>query len=148
VIESSRSQPALPDYVGRYRVVDRIGKGAMGVVYGAMDEHLGRRVAVKLMLADFEEEPELRERFYREARITGQLAHRNIVTLFDLGEDKGRPFIVMELLDGVPLADYLGTAGASSLDVKMDTWRRNRPAARRWTAGPTCFQPAASVTSC
>ena len=118
--ESSRSQPALPEHVGRYRVIDRIGKGAMGVVYGAMDEHLGRRVAVKLMLADFEEEPELRERFYREARITGQLAHRNIVTLFDLGEDKGRPFIVMELLDGVPLADYLGTAPASSIDVKMD----------------------------
>jgi len=120
VTESSRSQPALPEHVGRYRVIDRIGKGAMGVVYGAMDEHLGRRVAVKLMLADFEEEPELRERFYREARITGQLAHRNIVTLFDLGEDKGRPFIVMELLDGVPLADYLGTAAASSIDVKMD----------------------------
>jgi serine/threonine protein kinase len=100
--------------------VERIGKGAMGVVYAAMDEHLGRRVAVKLMLADFEEEPELRERFYREARITGQLAHRNIVTLFDLGEDKGRPFIVMELLDGLPLSDYLGTAAASSMDVKMD----------------------------
>ena len=72
------------------------------------------------MLADFEEEPELRERFYREARITGQLAHRNIVTLFDLGEEKGRPFIVMELLEGMPLAEYLSTAGASSVDVKMD----------------------------
>jgi serine/threonine protein kinase len=120
VNEAPRSSASLPPYVGRYRVVDRIGKGAMGVVYGAIDEHLGRRVAVKLMLADFEEEPELRERFYREARITGQLAHRNIVTLFDLGEDKGRPFIVMELLDGVPLSEYLGTATASSLDVKMD----------------------------
>ena len=101
-------------------MVDRIGKGAMGVVYAAMDEQLGRRVAVKLMLADFEEEPELRERFYREARITGQLAHRNIVTVFDLGEDDGRPFIVMELLDGMPLADYLGTAAASSIDEKLD----------------------------
>jgi serine/threonine protein kinase len=110
----------LPQYVGRYRVVERIGKGAMGVVYAAIDEHLGRQVAVKLMLADFEEEPELRERFYREARITGQLAHRNIVTLFDLGEEKGRPFIVMELLEGMPLAEYLSTAGASSVDVKMD----------------------------
>ncbi len=118
--EVPRSPSGLPQYVGRYRVVDRIGKGAMGVVYGAIDEHLGRRVAVKLMLADFEEEPELRERFYREARITGQLAHRNIVTLFDLGEEKGRPFIVMELLDGVPLADFLSTAAASSIDVKMD----------------------------
>ena len=110
----------LPAYVGRYKVIDRIGKGAMGVVYAAEDEQLGRRVAVKLMLADFEDEPELRERFYREARITGQLAHRNVVRLFDLGEDQKRPFIVMELLDGVPLSDYLGTAGASSIDVKID----------------------------
>ena len=115
-------QPAsgLPQYVGRYRVVDRIGKGAMGVVYAAIDEQLGRKVAVKLMLADFEEEPELRERFFREARITGQLAHKNVVTLFDLGEDRGRPFIVMELLEGMPLAEYLSSAGASSIDVKMD----------------------------
>src|SRR6185295_4157985 len=90
------------------------------VVYSALDEQLGRRVAVKLMLADFEEEPEMRERFYREAKITGQLAHRNIVTLFDLGEELGRPFIVMELLDGVPLVDYLGTAAASTIDAKID----------------------------
>ena len=92
---------------------DRIGKGS-GVVMRAMDEHLGRRVVVKLTLVDFEEEPELRERFYREARITGQ--HRHVVRS---GEDKGRPFIVMELLDGVR-RDYLRTAAASSIDVKMD----------------------------
>ena len=110
----------LPEFVGRYRVVERIGKGAMGVVYSALDEQLGRKVAVKLMLADFEEEPEMRERFYREAKITGQLAHRNIVTLFDLGEDHGRPYIVMELLDGVPLLEYLGTAQASTVDAKID----------------------------
>lgn len=81
-------------------MVDRIGRGAIGVVYSAVDEQLNRRVAVKLMLGDFDQDPELRERFQREARITGQLAHRNIVTVFDLGEDEGRPFIVMELLDG------------------------------------------------
>jgi serine/threonine protein kinase len=120
VTDVSSASGKLPAFVGRYKVVDRIGKGAMGVVYGAQDEQLGRRVAVKLMLADFEEEPELRERFYREARITGQLAHKNIVTLFDLGEDQGRPFIVMELLDGVPLSEYLGTASSSSIDVKVD----------------------------
>ena len=85
-------------------IVERIGRGAMGVVYAAIDEQLDRRVAVKLMLSDFDEEPELRERFYREARITGQLAHRNIVTVFDLGDHQGRPYIVMELLNGLPLA--------------------------------------------
>ena len=51
------SQPVLPEYVGRYRVLDRIGRGAMGVVYAALDEHLNRRVAVKLMLGDFDQDP-------------------------------------------------------------------------------------------
>ncbi|MGH9174882.1 MAG: serine/threonine-protein kinase [Vicinamibacterales bacterium] len=109
----------IPEYVGRYRVLDRIGRGAMGVVYAALDEPLNRRVALKLMLGDFDEDPELRERFAGEARITGQLAHRNIVTLFDLGEDQGRPFIVMELLEGLPLPDYLRTPAAQSLDAKI-----------------------------
>ncbi|CAN5728250.1 hypothetical protein BH24ACI5_BH24ACI5_13720 [soil metagenome] len=70
-----------PDHIGRYRVIERIGKGAMGAVYAADDEQLGRRVAVKPMLGAFDEDDELRERFYREARVTGQLAHRNIVTV-------------------------------------------------------------------
>jgi serine/threonine-protein kinase len=87
--------PRLPERIGRYRVTARIGKGAMGAVYSCLDEQLGRQVAVKLMLAEFEEDPELRERFFREARITGQLAHRNIVTVFDMGEEGGRPYIVM-----------------------------------------------------
>ena len=110
----------LPDSIGRYRVIERIGRGAMGAVYSASDEHLGRRVAVKLMLAAFEEDTELRERFYREARVTGQLAHRNIVTVFDLGEHDGRPFIVMELLEGWPLNEYLRSDAAPSLDTKLD----------------------------
>jgi serine/threonine-protein kinase len=100
--------------------VEEIGRGAMGVVYAALDEQLDRRVAVKLMLADFDREPELRERFYREARITGQLAHRNIVTAFDLGEENGRPFIVMELLNGLPLTAYLRGPDAQSIDAKID----------------------------
>jgi serine/threonine protein kinase len=111
--------PVLPDYIGRYRVLERIGKGAMGSVYAAVDEQLDRRVAVKLMLAAFEEDGELRERFQREARVTGQLSHRNIVTVFDLGEYNGRPFIVMELLDGLPLNEYLRGDGIT-LDMKLD----------------------------
>jgi serine/threonine protein kinase len=112
--------PTLPERIGRYRVIARIGKGAMGSVYSALDEQLGRQVAVKLMLAEFEEDPELRERFFREARITGQLAHRNIVTVFDLGEEGGRPYIVMELLDGLPLNEYLRSDTPISLDAKLD----------------------------
>jgi serine/threonine protein kinase len=112
--------PVLPERIGRYRVIERIGKGAMGTVYAAVDEQLGRKVAVKLMLAAFEEESELRERFYREARITGQLAHRNIVTIFDLGEYSNRPYIVMELLEGLPLNEYLRRDAVPSLDTKLD----------------------------
>ena len=111
---------AQPETIGKYRIVERIGRGAMGVVYAAIDEHLDRKVAVKLMLSDFDEEPDLRERFYREARITGQLAHRNIVTVFDLGDHEGRPFIVMELLNGHSLAEYLQQPEAQEVDAKID----------------------------
>ena len=111
---------AQPESIGKYRIVERIGRGAMGVVYAARDEQLDRKVAVKLMLSDFEGEPELRERFYREARITGQLAHRNIVTVFDLGDHQGRPYIVMELLNGHSLTDYLQEPEAQDLDAKID----------------------------
>jgi serine/threonine-protein kinase len=111
---------AQPESIGKYRIVERIGRGAMGVVFAAIDEQLDRKVAVKLMLSDFDEEPELRERFYREARITGQLAHRNIVTVFDLGDHHGRPYIVMELLNGLPLTDYLRQREAQDLDTKID----------------------------
>jgi len=117
---TTTSGPALPERIGRYRVIARVGKGAMGAVYSAVDEQLGRQVAVKLMLAEFEEDPELRERFFREARITGQLAHRNIVTVFDLGEEAGRPYIVMELLDGLSLNEYMKKDPPILLDAKLD----------------------------
>jgi serine/threonine protein kinase len=117
---TSATNTGLPERIGRYLVVERIGKGAMGTVYAALDEQLGRRVAIKLMLGVFDEDPELRERFFREARITGQLVHRNIVTTYDLGEDNGRPFIVMELLDGLPLQEYLRTDAPATLDTKID----------------------------
>jgi serine/threonine-protein kinase len=110
----------MPAYIGRYRVIERIGKGAMGMVYAADDETMGRRVAIKVMMADLEEEPETRERFYREAKVTGQLIHPNIVTVFDLGEDHGRPYIVMELLQGTPLGEHLQRPDARTLDAKLD----------------------------
>ena len=112
--------PGAPRFIGRYQLVERIGKGAMGMVYAAVDESMGRRVAVKVMMADLEEEPETRERFYREAKVTGQLVHRNIVTVFDLGEEHGRPYIVMELLQGAPLGEHLQQPDQPTLDAKLD----------------------------
>jgi serine/threonine-protein kinase len=75
----------------------------MGVVYSAHDDLMGRNVAVKVMMTDLEAEPDIRARFMREAQVSAKLAHRNIVTVFDIGEDNGRLFIVMELLRGQTL---------------------------------------------
>jgi len=58
-------------------------------------------------MTDFAEEPDVRARFYREAQSAGRLLHRNIITIFDLGDDRGRAFIVMELLAGATLSDYM-----------------------------------------
>ena len=109
-----------PAHIGRYRVLERIGRGAMGIVYAAADETMGRRVAIKMMMADLEEKPDTRERFYREAKVTGQLIHPNIVTVFDIGEDHGRPYIVMELLRGTPLGEHLRRHEARTLDARLD----------------------------
>jgi tetratricopeptide (TPR) repeat protein/predicted Ser/Thr protein kinase len=93
-------RPSRPERIGRYKVLDRIGRGAMGVVYSAHDELMDREVAVKVMMTDLEGEPDIRARFLREAQVSAGLAHRNIVTIYDIGEDNGRLFIVMELLRG------------------------------------------------
>jgi serine/threonine protein kinase len=109
-----------PKHIGRYRILGRIGQGAMGVVFGAFDETMGREVAIKVMATDVESDPEMRERFYREARVTGQLVHPNIVTVFDLGEEGGRPYLVMERLHGAPLVDLLSRTAPVPLDLKLD----------------------------
>lgn len=93
--------------VGRYLLRERLATGATGYVYEALDRASDMVVAVKLIAADLQDEPETRERFYREARITAQLSHPNIVRVLDIGEDHGRPFIVMERLKGLPLGEYL-----------------------------------------
>ncbi len=93
--------------IGRYILRARLGSGATGHVYAADDRAMDRQVAVKVIAADLQDEPETRERFYREARIMAQLTHPNIVRVLDVGEDHGRPFIAMELLQGLPLGEHL-----------------------------------------
>jgi tetratricopeptide (TPR) repeat protein/predicted Ser/Thr protein kinase len=109
-----------PTAIGRYQIVSRLGKGAMGVVFSARDERLGREVAIKVMNAGLDDEPDTRARFFREAQVTSKLLHRNIVTVFDLGEDSGRPFIVMELLKGKTLNQALKDPALQTLEVKLD----------------------------
>jgi eukaryotic-like serine/threonine-protein kinase len=95
---------------GRYRVEDVLGRGGMASVYLAVDGELDRPVAVKV-LAEHLDTPGFRDRFMREARLAAQLSHPNIVQVFDVGDDNGRPFIVMEYVEGATLADELQARG-------------------------------------
>jgi HAMP domain-containing protein len=93
--------------VGRYVIHECLGRGGMATVFRAHDPDIGRDVAIKFLHAALNEDQEYRARFLREARAAGGLSHPNIVTVYDVGEIDGRPYMAMELIDGVPLADEL-----------------------------------------
>jgi serine/threonine-protein kinase len=114
-----RPRRTLPERIGRYQVVERIGRGAMGVVYRAHDAAMGRDVALKVLTADLEDDPDIRTRFHREAQAAASLSHPNIITIFDVGEDAERFYIVMELLRGMTLREFLKQSDAS-LPRKLD----------------------------
>jgi serine/threonine-protein kinase len=90
--------------IGRYKVIRAIGQGGMGALFLAWDPRLGRHTAIKLLSED---DPELRERFAREARAAASIRHPHIVEIFDVGEHDGRPFIAMEYVHGRTLADLI-----------------------------------------
>ncbi|WP_395646744.1 protein kinase domain-containing protein [Terricaulis sp.] len=89
--------------VGRYQIQARIGQGAMANVYRAYDPSINRELAIKVLKREYCRNPEFAARFLREARAAGALSHPNIVTIYDVGEIQGFPYIAMELLDGKPL---------------------------------------------
>jgi serine/threonine-protein kinase len=110
----------MPDSIGPYRIVRQIGRGGMGVVYEARDERLQRAVAIKTILPSTD--PQMRDRFLREARSAAAVSHPHICQLFEIGEHDGDPFLAMELLHGESLATHLGrgalpTAEAVSLTL-------------------------------
>ncbi|MBI5255424.1 MAG: protein kinase [Burkholderiales bacterium] len=93
--------------VGRYLIRERLGRGGMATVYKAHDPTLNRDVAIKFLHASLCADEEYRDRFLREARAAGGLSHPNIVVVHDVGEIDGRPYMAMEQIDGVSLADEL-----------------------------------------
>jgi serine/threonine protein kinase len=96
---------------GRYRLERELGRGAMATVFLAHDEELGRPVAVKLLEESAAADESLRRRFTREAQLAAGLSHPNVVQVFDVGEADGRPYIVMEYVDGPTLAERLAAEG-------------------------------------
>jgi TolB-like protein len=99
--------PLLGRVVGGYRIEERLGIGGMGVVYRAVDLQLARQVALKFLPSHMVDTPRALERFEREARAVSALSHPNICVLHGVGEHEGRPYLVLELLEGHTLATLL-----------------------------------------
>jgi serine/threonine protein kinase len=107
--------------LGKYTILQQLGTGSMGVVYRARDKVLQRDVALKMMRAESQIDPEIVERFFREARACAQLQHPNIITVYDFGQaDEGKSFIVMELLDGTDWRNAIGGGVNMPLGLKLD----------------------------
>jgi serine/threonine protein kinase len=104
----------------RYRLIACIGSGGMAVVYEGLDMLLERRVAVKVLRQRFASDPEFLERFQREARAAANLDHPNIVTVFDVGKDGDRHYIVMEYVDGQDLKTIIRQKGRLSVGEALD----------------------------
>lgn len=101
--------------IGRFKIIEELGRGGMAVVYKAYDPNINRPLAIKVLLEERCANKEYRSRFLAEAKAAGLLSHPNIVTIFDIGEVNDRPYIAMELLEGEPLDEYMKSTPNRSL---------------------------------
>jgi serine/threonine protein kinase len=106
--------------IGKYRIIELVGEGAMGVVYRAIDPVLERTVAIKVMNDSIARQADLRKRFLHEAQAAGSLQHPNVVCIYDLGEADGHLFIAMEFVQGVDLEHLIEKGDPLSLQGKLD----------------------------
>ena len=105
---SPPKSPGLLARIGRFTILERLGEGAMGIVYAAYDDQLDRKVAVKILRNDtLRREPKARERLLREAQAMARLSHPNIITVHEVGDHDGEVFIAMEFVRGQSLASWL-----------------------------------------
>ena len=104
----SADPAADPKTIGRYRVTRQLGQGGMGVVYAAHDDRLDRPVAIK-RIREALDDASLRERLLREARAAASISHPNVCHVYELAEERGELYLVMELLSGQPLSERIAT---------------------------------------
>ena len=105
--------------IGKYRILQKIGQGAMGEVFKGQDPYLNRMVAIKTISASLAGDEEVRKRFLREAQSAAKLNHPHIITVYDFGEEHGKIYMAMELLEGKDLKDLIGGNLLSDLNQKL-----------------------------
>ncbi|MGZ3443448.1 MAG: serine/threonine-protein kinase, partial [Polyangia bacterium] len=113
-----------PNQVGAYRIVGKLGQGGMGAVFAAVHAETQQRVAIKMLLPQLSQQPEVVRRFFNEARAVGLIGLPSVVEVYDVGVlPEGAAYMVMELLDGETLGSHLkrqGRLGAAALPIVRD----------------------------
>src|SRR5918997_5358487 len=115
-------KPLAVQTIAHYRIIEPIGAGGMGAVYKAFDNKLQRVVALKVLPPEYVAQQDRRRRFFQEARAASALNHPHILTVYEVGEDEGRPYIAMEYIEGETLRQKIVNKGLQlreTLDIAI-----------------------------